>query len=175
VEGCPAGTSRTPDQQREAETVAEQRLATYTEGWVGRGLFNGIAEYDQGIIQLADNIGNFGTLAAAIAAMLEEWSDANYFERPILHVPWSLAVIADPVIHVKDLVDVVYNPGYPTNHVALTGRVEISVREPDVVPTADGSETLTERRRNETLFIKERMAVYRFDECLAVRATVGGS
>lgn len=175
VEGCAAGTSRTPTDQREAELTAGQRLTTYTEGWVGRALFDGVREYDQGIRDLTSSIGNFGTLGAAITALLEEWADEDRFERPILHLPWSAATTTDPIVQLRDLVDVVYNPGYPTNHVALTGRVEISVREPDMVPTNDGSESLQERRTNQTLFIKERLAVYRFDECLAARATWGGS
>lgn len=175
VEGCAGGLSRLPVEQFEAESTAEQRLTAYTEGWVGRGLYRGVQGFSQGIDDLAQSIGTFGTLAAAIAALLEEWSDLDHFERPILHLPWTFAVAPDPFVQLTNLIDVVFNPGYPVGQIALTGRVEISVREPDQVPTNDGSETLQERRTNQTLFIKERLAVYRFDPCLAIRANVGGS
>jgi hypothetical protein len=175
VEGCDAGMARIREAQTEAENLAAARLVAYTEGWVGRALAVGVCG-SPGLEDSGQNVGTFTTVAEGIAAMLADWSNDRVFERPILHLPWSLASRPeDPLVRLTDLVDIVFNPGYPPGTAYLTGRVEISIREPEVPASADGSETLQEMRTNSTQFIKERMAVHRFDPCLVRRATIGGS
>jgi len=175
VEGCNAGMARIATAQADAEGLARARLIAYTEGWVGRALATGVCG-TPGFDDSGQNVGTFTTVAEGIAAMLADWSNDRIYERPIIHLPWSMAARDnDPLVYIKDYADIVFNPGYPPGTAYLTGRVEISIRDPEMPAAADGSSTLEEKRQNRTLFIQERMAVHRFDPCLVRRATIGGS
>lgn len=178
VQGCTAGSSRTPGAMRDAREANIMWHEANIEGWVSAGLeigaCNDAASSLFGLFD-ATPVPNVAVpLATAVRLLLRHRVNAGVFDRPVLHLPAWYAGELDDSSHLSDVADIVFGPGYGLTRyqsdafVYITGPVEYSILTPEYRPET----TLAERRMNSNYDALETLAVVRFDPCASAKVLI---